>query len=221
MAFVDPLVGPSGVGGASWDNRRMFDAVQKQLATSTVRVFTSTADRDQAITTPKDGQVVYMNTGDGTEGVYSYNGSAWVPSGNTLDWQTWTPALTAVTTNPTLGTGSAVAGRYAQVGKVVTAQFRITFGTSGVAAGTGGYRVSLPVTPESTLTWFVGSYWAFDSSGSASTMGQIAIDAGTSVLRFFYPATWPSGTSSEVAATTPWTWAASDQIRGTVTYEAA
>ncbi len=56
----------------------------------------------------------------------------------------YTPALTATTTNPTLGTGSVATGRYFQFGKFVIANFAIKFGTSGTNAGSGAYRVSLP-----------------------------------------------------------------------------
>ncbi|NDD84505.1 hypothetical protein EBZ38_09585 [bacterium] len=76
MAFVDPLVGPSGTG-VSWDTRRTFDAMQKQLGSSTVRVFTSALLRDQTIPSPKAGQVVYLDTDDAAEGLYTFNGTSW------------------------------------------------------------------------------------------------------------------------------------------------
>lgn len=53
----------------------------------------------------------------------------------------WTPSTGA---NPTLGTGNAVKGRWWQFGKLVWAEADIIFGTSGAAAGTGAYRLSLP-----------------------------------------------------------------------------
>ena len=65
-------------------------------------------------------------------------------------WANWTPALTATTTNPTLGTGSVATGRYFQLGKLVVANFKIQFGTSGTSAGSGAYRVSLPVACSTT-----------------------------------------------------------------------
>lgn len=61
-------------------------------------------------------------------------------------WTTYTPALTADTTNPTLGSGSIAYGRYKQNGKEVKCQFVIRFGSSGRNKGSGQYSVSLPVT---------------------------------------------------------------------------
>ncbi len=136
----------------------------------------------------------------------------------TAAWTSWTPVLTATTTNPTLGTGSSVAGKYLKVGKLVTAQFSITFGTSGVNAGNGIYRVSLPV----TATIFTGSFDTvgignlFDSSaGALYTMTPVMIS--TTFFELYY-----TGTSVYYAQnSSPMTWAASDKITGTLTYQAA
>jgi hypothetical protein len=62
-----------------------------------------------------------------------------------LAWESWTPTLTAVTTDPTLGTGSVQEGRFLRMGPTVFARGYIKFGTSGTAAGSGLYRISLPV----------------------------------------------------------------------------
>jgi hypothetical protein len=59
--------------------------------------------------------------------------------------QTYTPVLDSTGTAPTLGTGGAIAGRYIQIGKLVKWSVIIIIGT-GFTAGTGTYRVSLPVT---------------------------------------------------------------------------
>lgn len=59
-------------------------------------------------------------------------------------WTSWTPALTA-SSNPNLGSTGSVAGHYIQTGKTV--RFNAVLGASGtgIAAGTGDYRLSLPV----------------------------------------------------------------------------
>ncbi len=63
-------------------------------------------------------------------------------------WTTYTPALTATTTNPTLGTtGKIATGRYFRIGKLIMAQFRIQFASivGEINKGSGAYRISLPV----------------------------------------------------------------------------
>lgn len=42
-----------------------------------VRVFASTAARDAAIAVPTAGMVCYIDAGDATEGLWSYNGTSW------------------------------------------------------------------------------------------------------------------------------------------------
>lgn len=76
-----------------------------------------------------------------------------------LGFAAYTPALTATTTNPTLGTASVQSGRYFQIGKFVIANFAIKFGTAGAVAGSGAYRISLPVpctTTANTNSYVVG-----------------------------------------------------------------
>lgn len=130
---------------------------------------------------------------------------------------TYTPALTAATTSPTLGSGSAVTGQYAQLNWLAAVWFDITFGSSGVAEGSGEYRVSLPVNiePGAATGMVLGSGLIWDSSTSSllqvtleMVSGQpgdvkLAVEAGT-----------------RVSHSAPWTWAASDRITGHVLYPA-
>src|SRR5688572_17632849 len=77
----------------------------------------------------------------------------------------YTPALTASTTNPTLGTGSGQQGRYYRdpITGLVWGQARIAFGTSGTNAGSGTYRISLPTA--------VDNLSGSGVSGNADVMG--------------------------------------------------
>lgn len=59
-------------------------------------------------------------------------------------WTAYTPTLTAVTTNPTLGTGSVAVGAYKRIGKTVFWRASILCGSAGVVAGSGTYQLSLP-----------------------------------------------------------------------------
>lgn len=130
----------------------------------------------------------------------------------------YTPALTAGTTNPTLGSGSVTSGQYTQVGKFVVGYFYISFGTSGTAAGTGNYFVSLPVAARNLLTVPIGR--ANTLQGSAWGDQSLYIQTTTTV-QLVYPGTWPNGTITNVSATTPSAWSTSHQIRGWFQYEAA
>lgn len=100
-------------------------------------------------TTPKTWAVGDVLTAADMNTYVSGNDSAILPYGVTV--QTWTPALTASTTNPTLGTGSSASGHFYRVGQLCTAYFFIKFGSAGVAAGSGLYRISVPLTASSVM----------------------------------------------------------------------
>lgn len=135
-------------------------------------------------------------------------------------WTSYTPVLTADTTSPTLGTGGTAVGAYTQIGKTVFYNFRFTFGSSGVAAGSGLYRVSVPVVPAYTVGGSVAGSTLYMFDNSAATMwnaGFMQLSAG-SIAYISYGA----GTANQgVGAALPWTWAASDRLWGSMIYEAA
>lgn len=140
--------------------------------------------------------------------------------GSDEEWTTYTPALTAATTSPTLGSGSSAVGRYFKQGRKVTFWARITFGTSGVAAGSGAYRFGLPVNADTTYLERRGMHFeAQDSSASAYLTHGFASIGASSYAHLFYGAAFPSGSLSQVSNSVPWTWAASDRIDLWGTYE--
>jgi hypothetical protein len=51
--------------------------VNNYLMEQGVMYFATTAARDSAITSPEDGMVAYVGSNDSSEGLYTYNGSAW------------------------------------------------------------------------------------------------------------------------------------------------
>lgn len=129
-------------------------------------------------------------------------------------FESWTPALTASTTNPTLGTGSSQTGRYGRVQKFVYGQGQISFGTAGVAAGSGFYYVSLPVTSQAGGT-LIGTFQLYDSSATATYFGFLVGDTTARCLLYY------NNPASVVTNAAPFTWAASDFIRVQFYYEAA
>lgn len=129
-------------------------------------------------------------------------------------WESYTPVLTASTTNPTLGTGSSTSGRYGRVNKLVYGQGQINFGTAGVSAGSGFYFVSLPVTAQSSGK-VIGQFQFYDSSAFAVYIGVLISDTTTRSLMYYNN---PASVTTNAA---PFTWAANDFIRYTFQYEAA
>jgi len=132
-------------------------------------------------------------------------------------WETWTPALTASTTNPTLGTGSSATGRYGRIQKTVYGQGQITFGTSGTNNGAGFYFVSIPITAQAAGS-ICGTYQAYDNSTATIDQGLLIMDT-TSRMALYRNGT--PGSVFLISGTVPWVWGASDFIRVQFQYEAA
>lgn len=134
-----------------------------------------------------------------------------IPGGSTPGaWTAWTPALTAATTNPTLGSGSVQEGSYMQLGKLVIAHFNIQFGSSGQNAGSGEYRISLPVaavTTGSTVPMGVAA------SFTPNTAGTSLVRQSATTVRLWLAAGSYFGSGSGIGA--------GSQIWGVLTYEAA
>ncbi|GIG63649.1 hypothetical protein Lfu02_80210 [Longispora fulva] len=126
-------------------------------------------------------------------------------------WSTFTPALTAATTAPNLGsTGSAV-GRWWWHGAFVFTEIALTFGGTGVAAGSGAYRLSLP-TPPNPADRAIGSLYLAHPGTSAVQAGVCRVNGG--VLELIGP-------TALVTHAAPWTWAAGDSITASIAYNPA
>lgn len=197
----DPPDGPNQMAAiTTWASGRM------------VMRFASITARDAALTTPVEGMIAM--TGSGTSLTeWRYRNGTWIDVTD-VPWATWVPALTATTTAPSIGTGATYSGRWCRQGRVVRAEGWITWGTSP-SPGSGAYRLSLPIEAVTTGSPAVGTAWLYDASGTLTSIAvAMIIDATHLNLRHH-------GGTAEVGSTAPWTWAASDQIRWSVTYEAA
>lgn len=130
----------------------------------------------------------------------------------------YTPALTAVTANPNLGTSPIQDGWYVRSGRWIHGWASIEFGTGGsVSAGTGAYRVSLPTNMDTTVQGLrvpIGIAFIRDSSASANESGQINYQAtGTCSVK--------REDGADVTNASPWTWATGDEIHFQFSYIAA
>lgn len=185
-----------------------LDAVARQV------LITCTSTTRPA--SPDEGMSIYETD---TDRVLIWNGSTWLIVCE--PWQAYTPVLTAATTNPTLGTGSTASARYQRQYGLVTYQGVIVFGTSGTAAGTGDYSVSLPVTAATGISArHLGVANAWDNSAGHTCITTAVLGTSTT-MKFAFANSWPMGNVNYVGASQPMTWAASDQLFWTVTYEAA
>lgn len=166
------------------------------------------------------GDLIYSSSGTGTparRGIGSTGDVLAVVAGVPTwggAWTAWTPALTATSVNPTMGTGSSVAGRYCQHGKLVEGWGRITFGTASAAAGTGQYLINYPVTPTSANQHVMGTAVLLDNSASTFNLGIVYTNADTISMRIAI-----TGTALVVANNAPWTWANNDALYFEFKYE--
>lgn len=141
-------------------------------------------------------------------------------------WVAYTPILTAVTSNPTLGTGSTQVGRFTRWGRTVTGTFFIKFGTVGALPGNGQYKVSLPqpradLMPNESIRYY-GSGQITDASANLALALLIRSDPDPTVmfLKVITPAA-PVASLVNVSHLIPFAWAADDVLTGNFEYEAA
>lgn len=130
-------------------------------------------------------------------------------------WTTYTPTLTATSSNPGMGSSPTRQGRYWRVGRTVTCEVILKFGSSP-SAGSGFYEVSLPVTARTqTVGRRTGTSYCYDNSANEFFDGICFLNSGeTGKVRL-------SIDSSVVQNNVPFTFAASDELGFTITYEAA
>lgn len=165
---------------------------------------------------PTTGMTIYeTDTGE----IRVYSGSAWVSAGSNKV-NSYTPVLTAATTNPTLGTGSVALGWWTRSqANLIDYSWYIQFGTTGAAAGSGQYLISLPV---AALGVFGSA--APEVIGSGLVRDNSAVDVRQAT--WYVPGSNLSvvvgfASNAVITHSTPWTWAASDYLAGSIRYRAA
>jgi hypothetical protein len=131
-------------------------------------------------------------------------------------WTSWTPTWTAATSNPVLGNGSKTGG-YSAAGKKVDFWVRIVMGST-TTYGTGQWRLDLPVSEEAYRWTFTGVM--IDTSATATYPLFVSRTAASqlSLYRVTAVAGDPLG---NVTSTAPFTWANTDELFISGTYEAA
>lgn len=171
---------------------------------------------------PPDGMLIWETD---TERYMTYNATnvAWMYMGQILTG-VYTPAITAASGGLVLGTGNAVGGRYTlRNGNWCDCQGLIKWGSTGLAAGTGSYSITLPFNRANTLTAGdvpLGTCRVLDSSVPAAYLGVPFGSAAASTMQILMGGT-PSVGPSQMAPTIPMAWATNDVIAWNITYEIA
>lgn len=142
--------------------------------------------------------------------------------------RTWTPQLTAITTDPVLGTGGVIKGYYYKIFDQVWAWGEFRFGATGASFGSGIWTVTVPF-PIDTLAgnganpltigeWpVIGEGVCWDNS---ATNGQPLLVMARSSTQVSFGTRFNALTGREVLSTSPMTWAASDGITWNMRYKA-
>jgi hypothetical protein len=132
-------------------------------------------------------------------------------------WQGWTPALTASSSNPTLGSGAVTDGRYFQIGSLVIAVIDLRVGTTSWNAGSGTYSFSVPIARSASQLPNMGFGLAFDGGGSDGYIANVQRNSGdTSKVNIRVHTT---GDAPVVTHAVPVAWGQNTQFLLTVVYE--
>jgi hypothetical protein len=212
LARITVAAGDTAINTADITSLHTLANVENQTP-----VFSSTVERDQFIPVPYNGQSVYLTSDDST---YTYNGSAWIRNGFSAAGVTYVPVLTGSTTDPSRGTGGfpEVTGFYSQNGRIVTGYARVAAGNTSVTAGSGTYRISLPVPCRMGVFTnrgvVVGSAYYIDASAPTVNYVATAVATDGGTYAIFRTAAGPIGSTLPGLA-------ASDFIQFNFTYEAA
>ena len=134
-------------------------------------------------------------------------------------WASYTPALTGSVSDPTLGTGSSVVGRWMRLGDLGIVFARINFGTSGTAAGSGNYRISLPFTVGASQITIQGGLTILEDNSASDAFSAAGYGIAGQAYAQMYLA--QATTTGLVTHAVPFAWAANDIIAATIICEIA
>lgn len=132
-------------------------------------------------------------------------------------WTTYTPVLTAQTTNPNLGSTGAISGYYTQVNDLVVGTVYLYFSGTGVSAGNGVWFISLPVAADTSGPNIIaGHINCYDSSVPAFRHGFPQHSTSTTVQMYA-----SDNVSIAISNSSPFAWSTNDQLRMQFIYKAA
>ena len=185
------------------------------MASQANMVFATAAARDAAITSPQEGMVAVLKDSDG---VFMYNGTAWIQDSGIATYSSFTPTVS----NWTLGNGT-VTGLFRVFGKTVHYYGRFEFGSTSAVGGAGTFTITVPETSRfSAGSLQIGQSRVLDTSAALQVTGQTGF-VSTTTLGVFWNEN-PAATAyvqrqSLATATMPFTFATGDFIAWDVVYE--
>ena len=125
-------------------------------------------------------------------------------------WTSYTPTYTGITA---IGNATVVA-KYIQAGKFVEGYVKITMGST-TTFGAAALSVSIPVTPAVQPNAVLGPVFMQDTSAPAFRTGVAVTGTGLAVSLIV------DGGAGAASNLIPWTWANTDILAYSFTYEAA
>lgn len=123
----------------------------------------------------------------------------------------YTPAWTTTGTAPDIGNGT-VEGRYILSGRMCTVEVKLLAGST-TTFGTGQFQFSLPFAASASSLSAYGAARLGDT-GTAFYTGVVEVNTSSNVAVIY-----SNGTGNLVQSNSPFTWANTDTLRFTVTYE--
>lgn len=134
-------------------------------------------------------------------------------------WTSYTPAWTAVTTNPVLGNGT-LTGAYMKVGRTCTVMITLTMGST-TTYGSGFWRISLPfqaaATSPGALTWA----YATSAANNFQLGTSVLPNSATGSDNIWMPNQVTVGDWNVMNESSPYAPAAGYILRGWGTYQTA
>lgn len=130
----------------------------------------------------------------------------------------WAPIITGSVSDPTVAATAYDGSEYLRMGDLFVglASFKMD---AGFAGGSGQYRVSTPWPLDligSQVNPNLGQWQAADNDTGLDASGPIiagSLVSPVAYVRMTYQAAMPTGAATFITNTTPWTWAANDQLR--------
>ena len=211
---------PTGVGNGDWLGYVDFSGYDGSAYQVAARI------RGSVDATPGTGDMPgglsISLTADGgttlTERMYINNAGLITGTGTSLGaWTAYTPTLGG--TGWAIGNGTAIA-RYCVIGKTVHVMCEVTMGST-TTFGSAALRITLPSGYGfASNSRFVCSGLARDVSASKyyAVLGEVI---STTEVAFYSHVASTTGELTGVISTAPYTWASTDYIRFSMTYEAA